>query len=253
MRYLKKVTFLPFDASNLVIEMSLEKVPQKEKKSRYREWRARRKFGEEINASDIKKIVELNRILRSDGKKLGINQISVEIVPAKVGYMAAASESGYRIKGDGMLSMPSSLTFEYRVVDKLNKEELRSLAWHELGHYIFSYYFPKMDDRYWKDFDHYRVVEAFADEFAYKRFGDVYLKAIAKTAKLTKNKEERKIAEINNKTMRRMAKYRKRYKKPFWIAFAKQLKVKIEYAPGTGTIVGIRPPKSVLKGLYEET
>jgi len=232
--------------------LSLEKVSTKEKKSRYREWRERRTYGEEINASDIKKIVELNQVLRSDGKKLGINQIAIEIVPKKVDFMASANDAGYRIKGDGMLSMPSSLTFEYRVVDKLNKEELRSLAWHELGHYIFAYYFPTMDDKYWKDFNYYQVVEAFADEFAYKRFGKVYMSAIAKTAKLSKNKKDREVAEINNQTLKRMAKYRKRYNKPYWTTFAKQLKVKVEYAPSKRKIVGVNPPKSVLKGLYEE-
>ena len=159
--------------------MSLPIVPpSKKKKSRYKEWREKRSMGEEIALSDVMKVVELNRTLREDGKKLGITQVSVEIIPQKYSHMASASEAGYRIKGDGMLTMPSSLSFDYRVVDKLSKEELRSIAWHEFGHYIFAHYFPKIDNSYMKDYNKYLVVEAFADEFAYRDLATLILKQV---------------------------------------------------------------------------
>jgi hypothetical protein len=207
-------------------------------------------MGEEIALSDVMKVVELNRTLRADGKKLGITQIAVEIIPREYSQMASASEAGYRIKGDGMLTMPSSLSFDYRVVDKLSKEELRSIAWHEFGHYIFAHYFPKVDNSYMKDYNKYLVVEAFADEFAYKRFGDVYIRASEKMMEFGKNKKEKKLMQEHMDDMKRMVKYRKKYKKPFWLAFAKQLGVQVDLDQKDRRIVGIRPNKSVLKGLF---
>jgi hypothetical protein len=232
--------------------MSLEKMPSKEKKSRYREWRERRTMGEEISASDVKKVIELNRILRSDGKKLGITQVAIEIVPRKYSLMASASQAGYRIKGDGMLTMPSSIEFDYRAVDELNKEELRSIAWHEFGHYIFAHYFPKIDNAYMKDYRNYFVVETFADEFAYQRFGDVFIEAQEKLIKFANDKKDRKLMNERLSDLKKMARYRKRYSKPFWMKIAKDLGVKVSLDSKDRQIVGINPNKSVLKGLYSE-
>jgi hypothetical protein len=231
--------------------MSIPKLPEAKKKSRYRRWREKRMYGEEISRRDVEKIVKLNKILREDGRKLGIQQISIEIVPREFIGLAAANDVGYRIKDDGMISLPSSIQFDYKVVDELNIEELRSLAWHELGHYICAYYFGKLDDDYWKDYSKYLVIEAFADEFAYNRFGDTYMSAIEKIYKFAKNKKDQEVFMGNLKDMKRMAAYRKKHNKPFWLAFAKELGVKVELNVDARKIVGIRPNKSVLKGLYE--
>lgn len=230
--------------------MSLPNLPEVKKKGRYGRWKERREFGEAIDVKDVLKIVELNYILRKDGKQLGIPQISIEIVPKKYRMMASASEQGYRIKGDGMLTMPSSLSFDYRVVDDLSKEELRSLAWHELGHYIFAYYFPDIDNKYQKSYDHYLVVEMFADEFAYKRFGSTYIRATNKLLKFGPKKDV-EVAKERMSDLRNMAKYRKETNEPYWTAFAKELGIKVKYSPKERMIVGIRPKKSVLKGLYK--
>jgi hypothetical protein len=230
--------------------LSLPNIPPPKKKSRYKKWRERRSMGEEVSLSDVMKVVELNRILREDGKKLGITQVAVEIIPKEYSHMASASEAGYRIKGDGMLTMPSSLSFDYRVVDKLSKEELRSIAWHEFGHYIFAHYFPKIDNSYMKDYNKYLVVEAFADEFAYKRFGDTYIKASEKMMEFGKSKKEKVLMQEHMDDIYKMVKYRKKHKKPFWLAFAKELDVQVELDSKDRMIVGIRPNKSVLKGLF---
>jgi len=229
--------------------MSLPSVPPSKKKGRFREWREKRAMGEAINQEDVMKIVALNRVLRKDGMNLGIPQVSIEIVPRKYKQLASATDQGYRIKGDGLITVPSSISFDYRLVDRLNEEELRSLAWHELGHYIFAYYFPDVDKKYYKDYESYLVVEMFADEFAYKRFGKLYIKASEKAAKFA-SKEGREQVETRLKDLEEMALYRKNKKQPYWLAYAKSLGVKVKYNPENSMVVGIRPSKRVLKGLY---
>jgi hypothetical protein len=230
--------------------MSLPNLPEVKKKGRYGRWKERREFGEAIDVKDVLKIVELNHILRKDGEKLGIPQISIEIIPKKYRMMASASEQGYRIKGDGMLTMPSSLSFDYRVVDELSLEELRSLAWHELGHYIFAYYFPDIDNKYQKSYEHYLVTETFADEFAFRKFGSTYIRATKKLLKFGPKKDI-EVAKERLRDLENMAKYRKKTNKPYWMAFAKELGIKVKPNPKERMIVGIRPKKVVLKGLYE--
>jgi hypothetical protein len=233
-----------------VIVMSLPKKQDIKKKSRYRKWREYKEYGEEINPGDLDKIISLNRTLRDDGKKLGIPQVSIDIYPAKYEAIASAAERGYRVKGDGTFNMPSAISFDYRAVDKLSKEELRSIAWHEMGHYIFSHFFPDIDNKYFKDYDSYLVTESFADEFAYKRFGDVYLRASEKLLILLEKKDS-KVGIDRVKDLKKMAQYRKRTGKPYWLAVADTLKVKVELGHENRRIVGINPRKAVLDGLYE--
>jgi hypothetical protein len=52
--------------------------------------------------------------------------------------------------------------------------------------------------------------------------------------------------------LKKMARYRKRYSKPFWMKIAKDLGVKVSLDSKDRQIVGINPNKSVLKGLYSE-
>ena len=230
--------------------MSLPNLPEIKKKGRYGRWKERREFGEAIDVKDVLKIVELNYILRKDGKQLGIPQISIEIVPKKYRMMASASEQGYRIKGDGMLTMPSSLSFDYRVVDELSLAELRALAWHELGHYIFAYYFPDIDNKYQKSYNNYLVTEMFADEFAYKKFGSTYIGATNKLLKFGPKKDV-EVAKERMSDLRNMAKYRKETNEPYWIAFAEKMGIKVKTNVKERMIVGIRPKRATLKGLYE--
>lgn len=231
--------------------MSLSKVSESRRKSRFQKWRERRTYGEELNQSDIKKIVELNNVLRDDGKRLGIPQVSIEIVPKKYKQLASAASTGYRIKNDGTLNMPTSISFDYRAVDKLSGEELRSLAWHEMGHYIFAHYFPEIDDKYYKDYKSYLVVETFADEFAYKRFGKTFFRAMKKMVELTPVKERKTDLE-RIEDLKKLIKYRERYRSPYWVALAKELDVNVDYNPTKRRIIGINPRKSVLRGLYTE-
>jgi len=231
--------------------MSLEKVPAAVKKSRYRQWRERKAYGKEIKASDVKKLVKLNNILRDDGKKLGIPQLSIEIIPKKYKARAAAVSTGYKIQGDGTLNMPSSITYDYYTIDNLSLAELRSVAWHELGHYIFAYYFPEIDDKYYKDVGAYSVAETFADEFAYKRFGNVYIRAMRKLSKMDKKKAKKdEIALVD--AIKETAAFRKKHNRPHWMFLAEQLDMEIKYNPRGSKIAGVNPKKSVLKGLYEE-
>lgn len=229
--------------------MSLPSVPEPKKRSRFRRWRERRKYGEELEFKDVHKLVRLNRLLRSDGIKLGIPQINIEIIPKEHEGLATAAQQEYRIKNDGTLNMPSAISYDYRMIRDLSIEELRSIAWHELGHYIFSYYFPDIDNKYYDDFDAYMVTEAFADEVAFKRFGDVYLEASKKIFKFIKEKDKSADKE-RVEDIKRMGRYRKRYNKPYWLALAKRLKMKVELKPENRAIVGIKPRKEVLKGLY---
>lgn len=230
--------------------MSLPKRQDIKRKSRLQEWREHRKFGEELNPGDLNKIMDLNKTLRDDGKKLGVPQITIDIVPQKYMQIASAADRGYRIKGDGTLSMPSAISFDYRAVDKLTKEELRSIAWHELGHYMFAHFFSDIDNKYFKDYNAYLVSETFADEFAFNRFGDLYIEAQKKLVPLIEDKKEVKTALERIEDVKRMSNYRKKYKKPYWLAVAKRLKVKVEMNREGRRIVGINPTKSVLKGLY---
>ena len=67
---------------------------------------------------------------------------------------------------------------------------------------------------------------------------------------LGKSKKEKQLMQEHMKDMKRMVRYRKKHKKPFWLEFAKELGVQVDLGSKDRRIVGIRPNKSVLKGLF---
>lgn len=233
--------------------MSLPNLPESTRKNRFKRWREYRRLGEELEVKDVMKMVQLNRKLGADGRRFGISNVGIELVPKIYEGLATASMQEYRIKGDGTLNLPSSINYDYRMIQELSLEELRSIGWHELGHYIFAYYFPDIENGYYRDYDKYEVTEIFADEFALRQFGDVFVNALEKSLRfIGKDASDRKANQERVDICKAMQKYRKRYNKPFWLAYAKKLKVKVEMKPETRAIVGIKPTKDVLKGLYDE-
>lgn len=233
--------------------MSLPNLPPKEKTGRFKKWREYRKYGEELEPKDVLKIVELNRKLGADGRRFGIPNISIELVPKVYPGLATATQQEYRIKGDGTLNLPSAITYDYRMVRDLTLEELRAVGWHELGHYVFAYYFPDIDNGYFRDYDKYEVTEIFADEFSARYFGDAFLSGLQKSLKLIGAKGD-DLAANNERIIlvKKMLKYRERYNKPYWMAHAKKLGVKVKLSPETRAIVGIKPKKDLLRGMYVE-
>jgi len=161
--------------------MSMDKIKGP---SRLSEWKAKRAYGEAISLGTMKKMETLIPILRRDATRLGIQHMTVGLTPeSKKDWAAIQYIQDYRVRGDGVLSIPGGIHYPHDVVELLSTEELRALAWHEFGHYIYSYFFPRSDALYLKDRRHFLTQEMFCDEFAYKRFGDVMIRAQRKLDK----------------------------------------------------------------------
>ena len=206
-------------------------------------WDDRRRFGAEVTLSDIKKLEKLDRILRKDMGSLGIKPMSI-FMETKKSKATSAHSQVLRIKGKDKKRYPSKLVFDHQYIHGLNVQELRSIGWHELGHYIFAYYYPEIMRRYNRP-EQYEIAETFADEFAYRKFGDIYVKATKKSIKAI----DPSYGSYHIKALKKMKKYITQHGYGYWIEVAKECNVPIKYDPKNTTIIGVKPKKGVLGNL----
>jgi hypothetical protein len=248
-----------------VIEMSIDKKPDKKKtaviskevakeikEAHKKEFKEHQKeLGEPISKEAVKKLENLIPILRKDAKKLGIHNLTVQIVPEKdLDYVASIGEVGYNVIDDGVVGVPGGIQYGLLAVENLTEKELRAMAWHEFGHLIYGYFFPKSYDKDEDDIEHYTVQETFCDEFAYKKFGDVMLSAQLKLTKLYGDPDEKDDILVKINAMRT---FKKRYgKDEYWLSLADTYGIRDEivFEPYRSHMIGVRPSKRVLKGMY---
>ena len=220
----------------------------KTRREKFIAWRKRRRYGVEMSKIDIKKFGNLTTVLKKDMETLGISRVSILINPGKTKYGAAVESQVLQIEGEGKRRFPVFVIFDYRGIQKLSVQELRSVAWHEFGHFIFGYYYPGISqnytDRRKKD---YKVEEAFADEFAYKKFGDAYIRSSKKHFEsLGLYKVDQKFYMDNLKKMR---KHVKQHGYGYWKVVAKENNIPVKYAPRSSILEGVKSKKHVLGNL----
>ena len=206
-------------------------------------WDDRRRFGAEVTLSDIKKLEKLDRILRKDMGSLGIKPMSI-FMETKKSKATSAHSQVLRIKGKDKKRYPSKLVFDHQYIHSLNVQELRSIGWHELGHYIFEYYYPEIAWRASRP-NQYEITETFADEFAYRKFGDVYINATRKAIKAV----DPSYGNYHIKALKRMKAYIKKNGHGYWKEIARLCNVPIKYDPKKSIILGVKPKRGVLGNL----
>jgi len=217
----------------------------KTRREKFRAWREERKYGVEVTLSNLRKYEKLEKVLRKDMDELGIKQIAILVRPKNWGP-ASANRQVYRVKGKEKRDYPTMIIFDYKYVQELNVQELRSIAWHEMGHYIFRYYYPEIANNTHRSKE-YEIAEAFANEFAYRKFGSVYMSAIKKEgAALGMSKSMRKkfISEIKD-----IKDYVGKHGYGYWKSVAKKHNIPAKYDPKKSIIMGIKPKTGILGNL----
>lgn len=217
----------------------------KTRREKFREWREERKYGVEVTPSNLRKYENLESILRKDMDKLGIKQVAVLVRPKNWGP-ASAHRQVYRVKGKEKREYPTMIIFDYKYVHNLNVQELRSIAWHEMGHYIFRYYYPEIANNTHRSKE-YVIAEAFANEFAYRKFGNVYLSAIRKEGValgMSKTMRKKFINEIKD-----IKKHVEKYGYGYWKEVAKKKNIDVKYDPKKSIIMGVKPKAGILGNL----
>lgn len=217
----------------------------KTRRERFTSWKEERKYGVEMTLSNIQKFETLDRILRKDMDDLGIKQIAVFIEPKKWGS-PSIHRRVLRIKGKDKRAYPSAMIFDYRTVQKLNVQELRSIGMHELGHYIFEYYYPGIA-QYPRRMKEHDIIEAFANEFAYRRFGSIYINAIKKAMKATG--VPKSAQKMNMKELRKMKEHVEQYGHGYWKEVAREKNISVKYDPKSSIIICVNPKREVLGNL----
>lgn len=219
----------------------------KTRREKFREWKRGKVSPVEMTRSTINKFNDLSKLLKRDMKDLGIEQVAITIDPKKSKDVVTSHIIQLRIKGKQKEQIPVHIQFNYRLVENLNMQELRHVAWHEFGHFIFKYYYPEMSRRYSREVGKYMVEETFADEFGYRRFGKDYIKTSDKVFKLGKaNEEDRK----NYKGFwKEMTAYIEDNGYGYWKSVAKAYNVPIKYNPKNTIIVGVKPKAGILGNL----
>ena len=222
------------------------------RRSRYEKWKNKRKYGEPLSRGAINKVSWLMPQLRRDATSLGIQNMTVGIYPKSGEDWAAMIDPiDFQIRNDGVVTVPNGMTYSYEMLDALTKEELRALAWHEFGHYIYSYFFPKSDKLYLKDKDHYYIQELFCDEFAYRRFGDVYINTSRKMDKLG-GLRKGESSPMTKDLLKARAYAKKHGRNEYWLERAKKKGIKPEYEPKKSQVIGVRQRKAVIVDMYSE-
>lgn len=219
----------------------------KTRRERFTSWRKKRKYGAEMTHSEVWKFETLDRILRKDMDDLGIKQMSILIEPMKTKSGATIHLQALRIKGKEKKIFPVVLIFNYRSIQNLSMEELRSIAWHEFGHFIFGYYYPGITKYYARRHGEHMVEETFANEFAYRRFGDIFVQANKKQGKAVGLYKFHQTMEIDE--VKKMEEYIKQHGYGYWKKVAKDFGISVEYNPKKTIMVGIKPGKNVLGNL----
>jgi hypothetical protein len=208
-------------------------------------WDEKRRYGVEVTLSDIRKLEKLDRILRKDMDELGIKQVALSINP-KEGKLTAAGIQVLRIKGKNKKRYPSSIIFDYKYIQNLNVQELRSIGWHEFGHYIFEYYYPEIARLSGRRAEQYEITETFADEFAYRKFDDVYIDATRKAVKVVYGAD---YDSYHVDLLKKMRKYVKQHGHGYWKEVAKEFDIPVKYDPKKARIIGVKPKKGILGNL----
>lgn len=215
------------------------------------DFKHQKEFGEPITKEALMKLERLIPVLRNDAKRLGIQQITVQIVPEKdLDYVASVGEIGYNVIGDGVFATPGGVQYGYDAVEELTETELRAMAWHEFGHLIYGYFFPSSYARDDDELEHYTVQETFCDEFAYRKFGDILLRA-----QLKLEGEDTKEKSDILKKLYGMKNFKKKYgKHEYWLSLAEAYGIRDEiiYDPENNGMFGVRPKRRILKGMYSE-
>lgn len=223
--------------------MTIKSKP-KTRRERIRAWGDNLVYGAEVTRSDLRKLEKLDKILRKDMNELGIKQMSIFIEPTRWGSTSAYGQT-LRIKGENKKIYPDKIAFDYRHIQTLNIQELRSMGWHELGHYIFDYYYPEITKWYDQPKQH-EIEEAFADEFAYRKFGEVHIDAARKAIKAMGGSP---VGSRHMKKLEKMKKHIEQHGYGYWKTVAKKHGISVKYDPKSSMMVGVRPKKETLGNL----
>jgi len=223
--------------------MSLQAKSAEQKTSTFWGKFHRRKEAEEHY--DTEKILALSNILRKDADMLGIKNISLSVEDKQSdvfnSYTIMANKQGMQV------TLPTYIGVEYKLIDKLSLDEMRSVLWHEFGHNLFTALYPEIGIKYTWDSKnpYYDVAEAFCDELAYKKFGYTYLIASLKADKYTFGKKNWKTI-----SMRVMPMIEDIEKNGFgyWKRVAAKNGIEVKISKTSGGL-GITPNKRALEGL----
>lgn len=226
--------------------MTIKSKP-KTRREKFRAWKRGQITPVVMTRATINKFDDLNKILKRDMKALGIERVAVTISPFRKKGLAGVNIAQLKVEGEEKRRIPLYITFDYRLVENLSTQELRHIAWHEFGHFIFRYYYPSIAKDYQKKTGALEVEEAFADEFAYRKFGEDFARTIIKLSKIDKiSSEKRKLEKAYWKELRA---YVKENGYGYWKGFAKENNISIKYDPKNTTIIGVKPKKHVLGSL----
>jgi hypothetical protein len=230
------------------MSLEIKGIPKKASKKISKRWIENIRPSVPLELEDIEKLVKLNKVLNSDAKKLGIKSLDITITPKTTSGLAYASSTVYKIIDNNPIAIPSGIRFDYRLIKNLKINELRAIAWHELGHYIFAYYFPAIERKRNKSFICYMISEVFADEFAINKFGQTYLTAVMKI-----KTERGSVSEADKgermALLKEILAHRERYHRPYWLWLAKKNKVSVQKDQGT-YMIGVKPKIEVLNGMF---
>lgn len=228
--------------------MTVKSKPRRSPRERWRRWKEEFRYGVEMTRADINKFSKLTKILGMDMGNLGLGRIAVTIIPRRRKYVAFAGSQTLRVEGKAKVRFPRQVSLEYRGFKDLSVQELRSVAWHEFGHFIFSKYYPSIDEKYRsKSGKEYEVSEAFANEFAFRKFGNVYVRASRKYFEamgIPEKDIKKDIKHLND-----MRQHIKENGYGYWKQIARELDIPIKFAPRSSIMMGVNPKKHVLGSL----
>jgi hypothetical protein len=197
---------------------------------------------------DTKKILKLAAVMKKDAELLGVGNVSFAFKDAGIDVYTTYSVLMGN-KGEHNIVMPRAINVEYELIDKMSTNEMRSILWHELGHHIFSVYYPsiaKTDDR-----NGNKVEEAFCDEFAYMKFGLLYVVAYMKIMKYGKefSKDPKGSYAYGIDRIFPLVDYNREHGVGYWKHLADDLGVEVKYNPGKAKVLLVKPNREILDGL----
>ena len=202
---------------------------------------------------DTQKIQDLMTLVQKDAKTLGINNVSLAIEDKENAMYSTSSGLCTPVP----MQIPTIVTVGYPDIENLSLEELRSVMWHELGHYIFPVYYPEIDEQYdkvveQKDFYQkpklhpaYYIVQTFCDELAYKKFGKTYIVAFSKLERM-ENKEYR--YKDDWERLFPMMDYVDKHGFGYWKQLAKEAGIEVKRV-NRSSVPGVKPNLKILDGL----
>jgi len=213
-----------------------------DKKRRLMFWR-RVKQADVPKKYNTAKIRRVMKILQKDAHLLGIDNVALAVESDNSSFYSAMSG----LDGEKPISIPNTVNIDYDKLENLSLDEIRSVLWHELGHFILPVYYPDLDKKYEdkKAPGAYYVVQSFCDELAYKKFGKTYFVAFAKLEKMEPANQKFK---EDFERLFPMMEYVDKHGYGYWKELAKKYNIELKKI-NRASVPGVKPNVALLDGL----